>query len=433
MIRTRRTAPLLLALAALSSSWALAARADEAPAKPTFHRDVEPIVQRRCQVCHRPGGVGPFPLLSYENLVDDLPTVAEVVDERRMPPWHAEPGVGAFANSRALTGDERATLLAWVEAGAPKGDPKDAPPAREWKSEWTLGEPDAVLGMPGPFQVAATGVLEYQYFRVRTDFPEDRWIKAMEVRVGAPTVVHHVLVFISYPAAAGRAPNFNNGLDGYFASALPGDQIVPFPRGTAKRLPKGAQLIFQIHYTPDGTARADQTRMGLYFAKPDEQITREARTIALRNTGFTIPPGAKGHEVRARHQFNQDTILYGLTPHMHLRGESFRYLLIYPDGTNRPVLSIPRYDFNWQTCYQLAEPLFVPRGSRMVGLATFDNSADNPANPDPTRAVRFGEQTSDEMMIGYMDVITATPAERAAWEQAGHGAVTPLDPPANGQ
>ncbi|MBX3470809.1 MAG: cytochrome c [Planctomycetes bacterium] len=426
-----RLQPALLALTAFAL--APLARADEPARGPTFHRDVEPILQQRCQVCHRPDGVGPFPLLTHDDVAADLPTIAQVVADRRMPPWHADPAVGTFSNSRALSDAERSTLLAWIEAGGPKGDPKDAPKPREWVSDWVHGEPDAVVQTPGPFKVPARGTLDYQYFRVATDFGEDKWIRAMEVRVDAPTVVHHVLVFVQYPRAAGASPRVRGGLDGYFASALPGDQVVPFPAGSAKRLPRGSTLVFQVHYTPDGEVRQDRTRLGLYFAAPDE-VQREAQTVALNSTGFAIPPGVKGHEVRARYQFDKDTMLVGLTPHMHLRGESFRYLLLLPDGTHRPVLSIPRYDFNWQTTYRLAEPMFVPKGARMMGIATFDNSAGNPANPDPTRTVYFGEQTTDEMMIGYMDVVPATAAERAAWEAATQGASSPLDlPPADGK
>jgi hypothetical protein len=278
------------------------------------------------------------------------------------------------------------------------------------------------------FNVPATGTVSYQYFRVPTDFAEDRWVKAMEVQVDAAPAVHHVLVFIKYPESYGPSPNMRGGLEGFFASALPGDAIVPFPQGSAKKLPRGSQLVFQVHYTPDGQARVDRPRMALYFAKPDEPIVRETQSIAMHNTRFAIPPETKGFEVRARYTFQQDTIIYGLLPHMHLRGESFRYLLMYPDGTHRPVLNVPRYDFNWQTNYQLAEPLFVPKGARMVGIATFDNTSGNPANPDPKRMVGFGEQTQDEMMIGYMDVLAATPEERAAWEKLGHGAVSPLEP-----
>jgi hypothetical protein len=210
--------------------------------------------------------------------------------------------------------------------------------------------------------------------------------------------------------------------------------VIPFPRGTAKRLPRGSTLTFQIHYTPDGEPRTDLTRMALYFAKEDEPITREAQSVSLHQERFAIPPGVKGHEVRARHEFRQDTIIYGLLPHMHVRGETFRYLLMYPDGSHEPVLSIPRWDFNWQNTYRLAEPLFVPKGAKMMGIATYDNSTDNPANPDPTAMVMFGEQTWDEMMIGYMDVVTATPEERAAWERAhAENVVTPLDAPPPGQ
>jgi len=177
-------------------------------------------------------------------------------------------------------------------------------------------------------------------------------------------------------------------------------------------------LTVQLHYTPDGTARRDDSKIGIIFARPEEQITRESKTVGLYSTRFRIPPGVKGHEVRARYEFAKDTILFGLTPHMHVRGESFRYLLMLPDGTSKPLLAVPRWDFEWQTTYRLAQPLFLPRGSKVVGIATYDNSADNRANPDPNATVYFGEQTRDEMMIGYMDVLEATPEERAAWESS---------------
>lgn len=418
--------------AALLSALALVAAAPaRAGDPPTFHEDVEPILQRKCQACHNPDGIGPFPLLTYEQLKEDLPTVAEVITDRRMPPWHADPTVGAFSNDRSLTEAERSTFLAWIEHGAPQGDPTRAPAPRTFPKGWRLGEPDAVIQVPNSFTVPATGTVDYQYFRVNTDFGEDRWVKAMDVQVDAPTVVHHVLVFIKYPDGSGlKSPNMRGGLEGFFASALEGDDVYPFPAGSAKLLPKGSQLVFQVHYTPDGQARTDRPRMGLYFTKPGEQVTREAKSIAMHNVRFAIPPETKGFEVRARYTFHEDTVLYGLLPHMHLRGESFKYLLMYPDGTHRPVLNVPRYDFNWQTNYKLAEPLFIPKGARMVGIATYDNTSTNPANPDPKRMVYFGEQTNDEMMIGYMDVVTATPEERAAWEKAGHGATTPLEPAA---
>ena len=406
--------PVSMTLAALLLTLAAgAARADEGP---TYHRDVAPIVQERCQECHRPGAIGPFALQTVDDAVDWAPMIEEVVRLRRMPPWHAEPGVGEFLNERRLPDAERQTILDWIAADCPPGDPADAPAPVTWPDPkgWRIGEPDAVLAMPEAFRVPAHGVLEYQYVQVPTDFGEDKWVRAMEVQVGAPQVVHHVLVFVIYPERS-QSPRVRGGLEGFFASALPGDAVRAFPDGAAKLLPRGSTLVFQLHYTPDGEREhLDLTRLGLRFAEADEPVTRRVRTVALYSTRFAIPPGAKGHEVRARYRFTEDALLVGLLPHMHLRGESFRYLLRTPDGEAAPLLSVPRWDFNWQNLYRMKRPIFVPKGSVALGVATFDNSADNPANPDPTTTVRFGEQTSDEMMIGYLEVLEPTQADRDA-------------------
>lgn len=398
--------------------FAAVARGGDAP---TFHEQVEPILQRRCQACHRPDGVGPFPLMTYEQVVENAPMVEEVVEQRRMPPWHADEGVGEFANSRRLTDEERATIEAWIKAGRPKGDPAKAPAPLPAAPEWALGTPDAIVQIPRKFAVPATGVVDYQYFDVKTDFGEDKWVKAMQVKVTAPSVVHHVLIFIRYPRELGPSPEVRGGLDGFFASGLPGEELFSFAPGTAKRLPRGSTLRFQIHYTPDGTAREDLTRLGLVFAKQDEKVEREARTVALHNVRFRIPAGAPSHEVRAKYDVKKDLILGGLTPHMHVRGKTFRYLLLYPDGRHEPLLSISAWDFDWQATYRLAKPMLIPAGSKIMGIATYDNSEKNKSNPDPTREVHFGEQTWDEMMIGYLDVVDATPEEKAAWEQSRAG------------
>ncbi len=421
MRRTVRGVAAALAAAAVLVGAPVVAEGEGGEAEadaPTFYEDVAPILQRRCQVCHRPGSIGPFPLLSYEDAAGWSAMIHEVISSRRMPPWHAKPGVGpAFANDRSLPEEERAALLAWVDAGAPAGDPANAPAPVEFPdpTAWRIGAPDAVIEVPQAITVPATGVVDYQYFEVPTDFGEDKWVRGLEVSVEARSVVHHVLVFVIYPDRR-ASPRVRGGLRGYFGSMLPGETVEPFPEGTGKWLPRGSTLRFQIHYTPDGEQRTDRVRLALRFARPDEPITRRYQTTALYSVNFAIPPGAAEHEVRARYVFEEDAILTALLPHMHLRGKSFRYLLTYPDGTSRPLLEIPRYDFNWQNTYRLARPLFVPKGSKMLGIATYDNSADNPANPDPTRTVRFGEQTFDEMMIGYMDLLEPTPEDRAVWE-----------------
>lgn len=414
-----RRALLLSLSVALAAGWA---RGEEPDSSPTFYEHALPIFQRRCQVCHRPGAIGPFSLLDYEDAAGNSAMIEEVVQMRRMPPWHASPDVGQFANSRRLPDDEREVLMSWARSGAKRGDPALAPPPVAWPDPdaWRIGEPDAVVELPQDVSVPATGAVDYVYVSVPTHFGEDKWVRGAEIRVTAPTVVHHVLVFALYPDPS-RSPRVRSGLKGYFASYLPGEDVALYPEGTGKWLPRGATLVFQLHYTPDGEAHQDRARIGLVFADDPAEVKRRIRTRALFDTKFKIPAGAPRYEVRAHYDFERDEVLTALLPHMHLRGRSFRYLLRTPDGRAVPLLDVPRYDFNWQNTYRLAEPLFVPRGSRMIGVATYDNSRKNRANPDPTRAVKFGEQTWDEMMIGYMDLVDATPEDRAAWEASQEG------------
>ncbi|MBL4847713.1 MAG: hypothetical protein JKY65_19520 [Planctomycetes bacterium] len=391
-----------------------AAKSGKAPAKPTYYEHVAPIVQERCQVCHRKGAVGPFSMTTYKETAGWAAMIEEVVETRRMPPWHADPKVNSFKNSRRLSDLERDTILNWVKAGAPKGDKAKAPPKKTWPDPkaWRIGTPDAIVEMPESFTVPATGVVPYQYWEVKTDFESDKWIQGIEVQIGATQVVHHVLIFVHYPNRR-RSPRVRGGLQGYFASALPGDSIELFPEGSGKWLPKGSSLVFQVHYTPDGTKRVDRSKIGLKFATT--KVERRVQTVALNQTRFSIPAGEPNHVVRGTYVFKEDKMLLAMLPHMHLRGKGFRYLLRRPDGSSLALLSVPRYDFNWQNAYRLKNPVFVPKGSKVIGVATFDNSDQNPANPDPTKTVRFGEQTWDEMMIGYMNVVDPTESQRAAY------------------
>ncbi len=383
---------------------------DPAPAKPggvTYHEDVARILQANCVTCHRAGGSGPFALDSYEQARERARMIAFAVDEGLMPPWHARAGVGGpWANDRALTDDERTRLVAWAEAGAPAGDRAHTPLARSFPGTWQFGEPDAVFEMPRDYAVPADGVVDYQYVYVKTDLPEDRWVRAVEVLPGALQVVHHVLVFEEEPRRDGESSRehngrFRGGLHGYFAGYVPGQGMLDFGEGRAKRLPAGAWLKFQMHYTPNGTAASDRTRIGFWFA--DGPPEHELRTNSIATTRFEIPAGEDHHVVRAGLEFETASTLAAFSPHMHFRGKSFRFEATYPDGTTEVLLDVPGYDFNWQTMYRLAEPITVPAGTRLIGTAAFDNSAGNPANPDPTRPVRFGEQTWDEMMIGYFE------------------------------
>jgi peroxiredoxin len=386
----------------------VAAREAEERAQPvklgkvTYAADVAAILQDRCQSCHRPGQVGPFSLLSYDDARRHAAMIREVVDERRMPPWHADPRYGHFQNDRSLSPPERAALIAWVDQGAPLGDPTKLPAPRSFPEGWTIGTPDVEFELPEPYVVAAQGVLDYVHIRVPTHFKEDRWIQAAEARPGDRSVVHHILVYVDdHKKKQGWKEQ------GHLCGYAPGDLPSVYAPGTAKKVPAGADLIFQLHYTPSGTVRSDRSKVGLIFAK--SPVKHEAHTRGIAQTRFVIPPGADDHPVRSSYTFPRDAHLLSFMPHMHLRGKSFQYEATFPDGRKELLLSVPAYDFGWQSAYILETPLAVPRGTRIDCLAHFDNSADNPANPDPSKAVSWGDQTFEEMMIGYIDYVEDGP------------------------
>jgi peroxiredoxin len=369
----------------------------------TYARDVARIVQNRCQECHRPGQIGPMPLLSYDDVSTWAPMIREVVEEKRMPPWHADERHGHFRNDRSLSKDDRATLLAWIEQGCPRGDDRDQPAPRSFTEGWTIGTPDAVFTMAQEFKVPAKsekGVIPYRYFVVPTNFEEDRWVQAAEAKPGNRTVVHHIIVYVTQGGK--RVKDIADGIgSGMLVPYAPGELGVSFPAGAAKKIPKGASLVFQMHYTPTGTEQIDRSSVGLTFAK--EAPTHEVRTRAIAQQLLLIPPGAVGYRATSASTFKKDAILYSLLPHMHLRGHSFEYQAVFPDGKKQVLLSVPRYDFGWQANYYFAEPLRVPAGTRIECTAHFDNSDKNPNNPDPRRWVAWGEQTWEEMMIGFVD------------------------------
>ncbi len=369
----------------------------------TYAADVAPIVAEKCQSCHRPGQVGPFSLRTYDDARRHSAAIAEVVADRRMPPWHADPRFGHFGNDRSLTPKQRATLLAWVEQGAPLGDPAGLPPARSFADGWSIGTPDLVIETPRPYEVPSQGVLDYVHVEVTGRFDRDTWVQAVEILPSERAVVHHVIVYLKDPAAKGR------GHLEHLAAYVPGDTPTTYPDGIAKKIPANATLVFQIHYTPDGTPRLDRTRLGLILAK--KPVEHRARTMFVQDTKFRIPPGADDHEVRSTHTTRADVHLFSLSPHMHLRGKDFKYTATYPDGRSEVLLSVPAYDFGWQSAYILTEPTPLPKGTRIDCVAHFDNSANNPANPDPAVEVRWGEQSFQEMMMGYLDYVEDAPAE----------------------
>ncbi|HEY8506527.1 MAG TPA: thioredoxin family protein [Gemmataceae bacterium] len=382
-------------------------------AKVSFTRDIAPLLQKHCQECHRPGQIGPMPLLTYADAAGWSETIRYVVEERFMPPWYADPKFGRFANDRRLPDADRELLLRWIDQGCPEGDPKDMPPPREFSSEWRIGKPDLVLTMSEEFEVPAEmpeGGIPYKYFIVDPGFKEDVWVRRAEARAGAPDVVHHIVAFI-VPPPDNIDPDYPNFpfLPGVknarvLCGTAPGDMPTVLPEGTAIRIPAGSKIVFQMHYTPSGRAAKDRSRVGIVFAPGKPK--REVITVPVFNHRIKIPPGEADYEVHSWFTFKHDGHIIALMPHMHLRGKDFKMSVVSPDGKEeRTILSVPNYNFNWQNAYRLAEPLPVPRGGKVHCVAHYDNSAANPHNPDPQAWVYWGDQTWQEMMIGWMDMV----------------------------
>jgi peroxiredoxin/mono/diheme cytochrome c family protein len=380
------------------------ARAADEQAAVTYSNQIARIFNKRCVECHRPGQIGPFALTSFDEAAGWSEMIAEVVREGRMPPWHADPRHGHFSNDARLTDEEREQVFAWVAAGAPRGDEADLPPAPKFVEGWQMPQaPDLVVPIQdAAFDVPAEGTVAYKYFVVDPGFTEDKWVRVAECLPNNRAVVHHIIVFVRPPAgtksADGRGMNF---LVGY----APGTRPMVAPEHAAKRIPAGSKLVFQLHYTPIGTPQQDRSSIGMVFVKDPSTITHEVVTASAGNHTFAIPPGADNHEVLSARRFGKDTELLSFFPHMHLRGKSFRYELELADGSREILLDVPRYDFNWQNHFLLNEPRVLPKGSILRCTAHFDNSTDNPANPDPTETVRWGDQTWEEMMIGWYDVL----------------------------
>jgi hypothetical protein len=456
--RMSRSVPTVLVALGVSASAlvSVAAHASREPAKTvTFAKDVAPIVYEKCVSCHRAGEIAPFSLMTYQEARPWAKAIRKNVSDRVMPPWHADPRYGKFANERRLTPEEIDTIVAWVDQGAPAGDTKDLPPAPVFEDGWTMGKPDVVIDMGEDYAVPAEGVVEYKYFTVPTNFTEDQWIQGAEIQSGNRAVVHHVIVFVDEPggatitrargiqvlpttatgvaaqaparptapsppsgdaaaaaaraearpanaaAAAPPAPGARRAgpLGTFLVGFAPGTRPTVYPLGSGKRIKAGSRLTFQMHYTPNGTATTDRTRVGLKFAKAP--AASALNTVAVWNTRFVIPPNEPNHRVESGAVFTEDVKIWSLFPHMHVRGKSFEYRLVYPDGRSEVVLSVPKYDFNWQGEYVFERPIEAPKGSRLECVAFFDNSPANKANPDPAKPVKWGDQTWEEMMIGW--------------------------------
>ncbi len=370
-----------------------------ADAKVTYSNRIAHIFQQRCVECHREGDIAPFALQDYDEVAGWAAMIEEVVREQRMPPWHADPAHGDFVNARALTDQEKRDIYQWVADGAPEGDPAELPAPREFVTGWQLPqEPEAVFTIqPEPFRVKAEGEIKYQWFDVDPGYDEDKWVKGVEILPGNRAVVHHILAFIRDKDTGVRV----SGDRGFFAGYVPGLRAKMLPAGMAKLLPAGSKLAFQVHYTPVGSVQFDQSKIGLVFADRDE-VTHRAISTSAVNSRFAIPPHDENHRVEADSKnFPWDVKLLSLSPHMHLRGKAFYYEAVMPDGSTTPLLDIPHYDFNWQTEYRFTESIELPADSKIHAVAHFDNSSGNLSNPDPEQTVHWGDQTWDEMMIGY--------------------------------
>jgi thiol-disulfide isomerase/thioredoxin len=370
----------------------------------TYHARIERIIQNNCVDCHRKGGVAPFVLDTYDDVVANKAMIKKTVDKGTMPPWFAAPPKkgehSPFANDRTLTESDKKDLFAWLAGDMKKGDPADAPLPRKYESGWLIGKPDAVFQIPKPIAVKAEGTMPYQNVTVDTNFDEDRWVQALEVQPTAREVVHHVLVFAVPKGTRG----IGGEAQGFFAAYVPGNNSLTYPEGYAKKLPKGFSLRFQIHYTPNGKATSDQTKLAVIFAK--EKPRYEVRVGGVTNPTFSIPPGADNHKVTGTIPLIPfDVHILAFFPHAHLRGKAARYELKTPDGKVTTLLDVPHYDFNWQLQYRFAEPVAVPRGSGLIYTAWYDNSDKNPANPDPKKTVKWGQQTFDEMHLGYVEFV----------------------------
>jgi hypothetical protein len=409
----------------LISSAALNAADAAEPPSATFYRDVLPILQERCQSCHRAGEIGPMPLGTYTEARPWAKAIRQAVVTRKMPPWNADGPHGKFRNDPSLAQKEIDTLVAWVDGGAPEGNAKDAPSARTFTNGWTIGTPDAIFDMPKAYDVPATGTIEYTYVIVPSGFKEDRWMSSAEVRPGNRAVVHHANVYVREPgskwlreypygeafvphektvrAGEGGSSSAGAGIEEQMiAGYIPGRPARQVPPGYGMLVPAGSDLVFQMHYTTNGKAVRDRTKVGFVFAKqpPAKRVIR----VQASNANFVIPPGAASYPVSGTAQLGMECELIDVYPHMHFRGQSMTLSATYPTGEREQLLRVPRYDFNWQLVYEMGQPRLMPPGTLLRADATFDNSPNNRFNPDPKAEVRWGDQTWEEMMVGFFDV-----------------------------
>jgi hypothetical protein len=434
------------------------AQAGKTSREVTFSKDVAPIFYKSCAECHRPGESAPMSLLTYRDARPWAKSIREKVVRREMPRWDADAPHGVFANDRRLTAAEIEKIVSWVDGGAKEGDPKALPPAPKFTTGWTIGQPDLVLSMPEEFTLEASGPDEYQYFEIPTNFKEDKYVQAVEARPGNRKVVHHIIAFIKPPAKEGpprpklspeeikklreqrerdsiqyqegflrrtkadapvyddgcaipkeeyqrrRGGNSEGGDDSraWLVGYAPGNIVQPWEPGTVKKIPAGASLMLQVHYSKAaGSVQKDRSSIGLIFAKTPP--VKHVYMAGVANPYLRIPAGESAHKVTACWTTREDIHVLSLTPHMHLRGTSQKIEAFYPDGRSEVLLNVPTYSFAWQVTYELKEAKAAPKGTRFLVTSYFDNSAKNKYNPDPTKAVRWGDPTYDEMMIGFIE------------------------------
>jgi hypothetical protein len=400
------------------------------PSHVTFTKDVAPIVQEHCQGCHRPGEGTPFSMLTYEEARPWAMAMKQMVISRAMPPWYEDGKTEKFSNNRSLTQAQIDTIAAWVDAGAPKGDPKDMPPARDYVAGWTIPKPDKVYQLPKAFSVPATGILDYQYVILPSGFTKDTWVQDVEAAPTDRSVVHHIVAyvrtpgsnyfkdqpkeefFIAPPAKNGEKVAKDDVPSDWLVGYAPGQPPDIFEPGQAKLIPAGSDIVLEVHYMPEGKASTDQSNVGLVFAK--EPPKDRVMTLSAGNEKFKIPPGDPNYRVDASFTFQREVTLLGVHPHMHMRGKDMSYRLVFPDGQTRSILNVPHYNWRWQLWYNLEKPIVLPAGTRIECTAHYDNSANNPDNPDPTKTVTWGQQSFDEMMVCFFNV--AFPADTPSKE-----------------
>ena len=395
----------------------------QSPAAPTFSKDVAPILYKNCTNCHRPGEIGPMPLVSFNDARPWAKAIANRVTDGTMPPWHADPAHGEFLNDRSLSAADRDTIVKWASGGALEGTRADLPKLPPYAEGWQMGQPDTIWSMQEDYPIPASGTIEYKNFEVPTNLTEDRWAQAIEVRPGNRSVVHHVIVYLIDPKPVrapqpftpgpgmrrpADAPKTERGLEandrpmqhqptGWLSGYAPGQSVRVYQPGTALRVPAGATLIIQEHYTATGKDTTDRTRIGIKWAK--EAPKTQVDVATLQNGNFKLPAGAADTRVDAELTLKEDVTVWSILPHTHMRGKKWEVTATYPDGRSELILNVPKYDFNWQTDYIFKQPLNLPKGTKIRTSAWYDNSTANKANPDPKKDVYWGDQTWEEMQF----------------------------------